>query len=125
MRQTVARAGDEVVERVIGIEQEWLIAFVEDAAAGKVIAMKADSDQSAGQRLSCGRERLLTLALAEIQLSGRRDGNLDDAVGELPRAHLIEPGAIKSWMLQPHGLQDALPDRLIENRRFDGATGRR
>jgi hypothetical protein len=84
--QAVAGAGDEILEGVIGIERQRLIAFVEDAAAGQVFAVKGDGDEAAGDLLGGGGEGLLALVLAEVELRGRGDGDLDDAVGELAGA---------------------------------------
>jgi hypothetical protein len=53
---------------------------------------------------------LLALALAEVELSGGGNGDLDDAVGELPRRHLVKPDPVQAGMLQPHRLKDALPE---------------
>src|SRR5439155_26006746 len=122
VRQAIARAGDEVLEDVVGVERERLIALVEDTAAREVLAVKAHRDQSSGHRLRRGGERLLALPLAEVELRGRRHRDLDDAVGQLPRHHLIEPDAIEAWMVEPHVLEDALPGGGIE-RSFSGRGG--
>jgi hypothetical protein len=47
VREAIAGAGDEVLEDVIGIERERLIASVENAAAREVLAVKAHRDEPA------------------------------------------------------------------------------
>ena len=78
--------------------------------------MEADGDQPAGDSLGGGGERLLALALAEVELRGRGDGHLDDAVGELPRNHFVEPDAVEAGMLGADVLEDLLPARGVEIR---------
>jgi hypothetical protein len=70
---------------------------------------------AAVNRLRRRRERLLALALAEIQLRRRRDGDLNDAAGQLPRHHLVEPDSIEARVVVPHILQDPLPDGGIKS----------
>ena len=85
--------------------------------------MKAHRDQPPRDGLRRVREWLLALALAEIQLRDLLHRHLDHAVGELPRAHLTEPFAVKRGVIEPNVLKDALPDRRIECRAFMAAIG--
>jgi hypothetical protein len=120
MRQSVAGTGDEIFEDVIGVEGQRGIPFVEDAAAGKIFAMEADSDQSASDGLGNAGEWLLALALAKVQLRGRRDEHLDHAIGELPGDQLVKPDAVQSRMRGTDAAQDLLPNRSIHRRDAGG-----
>jgi hypothetical protein len=64
--ESVAGAGDEVFEDVIGVEGQRSIPFIKDAAAGEIFAMEADGEQATGDSLGDAGEWLLALALAEI-----------------------------------------------------------
>ena len=114
MRKSVARAGDEILEDVIGIQRKRLIAFVEHAAFGDVLAMKADRDQSPGDLLRGGGERVLALVLAEVQLCRRGHDHLDHAVGELARNELIKPDAMKARVLLANREKNLFPGGLID-----------
>ena len=46
---------------------------------------------------------------------GRADRDLDDAIGQLPRHHLVEPDSVEARVIMPHVLQDPLPDGGIES----------
>jgi hypothetical protein len=65
MRQPIAWAGDEIFEDVIGIERERLVSFIEDPAARKIVAVKADGDSRPVSAWAAIGEGLLALALAE------------------------------------------------------------
>jgi len=118
VRQAIARAGDELLENIIGIQRQRLIAFVENSTALKVVAVKTDGDEPAGDRLRGLRKRLLTLALAEVQLRRRRHRDLDYAVGQLTGRQLIEPDTIQAGVLVAHRLEDLLPNRGSKWNRF-------
>jgi hypothetical protein len=81
--------------------------------------VKADGHQPARHGLSgCGK-RLLALALAKIELGRRGDCDLDHTIGQLARNHFIEPDSIEAWMMAAHLLKNSLPERRLENGRFD------
>jgi hypothetical protein len=122
VRETIARAGDEIFERVIGIEKQRLIAFIEDSAARKIVAVKRHRDETVGDLLRGVGERLLALVLAEVQLRGRLNGRLNHAVGDSARDELIEPDSIQARMLRADVFEDFLPDGWIESSRFNGAA---
>jgi len=81
--------------------------------------VKADGDQPAGDCLSGSGKGLLALALAEVELSRRRNRDLNYTIGELARHHLIEPGSVEARVVGTHLLEDSLPDGRFENRGFD------
>jgi len=118
VRQAIAGAGDEIVEDVIGIERQRLVGIVEDATGGKVVAMKGDGDEAAGEGLGGGRKGLLALVLAEIELGGAVDQDLNDAVGQLPWLQLVEPDPIEGGMLHAHMLEDSLPEGGVQGGHF-------
>ena len=122
--QAVAWAGDEILEHVIGVQRKRLLAFVEDAPARQCGAVETHCHEAAGDGLSGGGERLLALALAKIELRLRRHRHLNDAVGQLPRTHLVEPGAIQRRMVRSHLMKDLLPDGGFQtNWLLSAATG--
>src|SRR5450432_446341 len=123
VRQAIAGAGHEMIEGVIGIEQHGLLALVKNAAAREIFAVKTHGDQSARHLLRGRGKRLLTLALAEIQLCRGGDDHLNDAVGQLPWDELIEPDTIEAWMLGAQRLKNVLPDSWIDNGSFLRAAG--
>jgi hypothetical protein len=86
--------------------------------------VKTDRDEPARHLLRSGCERLLALALAEVQLCGRDDEHLDDAVGQLPRHELVEPDPIEAGVLGANSLQDLLPDGWVNTGGFLRAAGR-
>src|SRR3954453_12718088 len=86
--------------------------------------MKAHHDQPAGHLLRRGIERLGTLPLAEVQLRRSRYGDLDDAVGQLPRLHLVEPDTVEAWMLGADGCENPFPGRGIKRQCFGRAAQR-
>jgi hypothetical protein len=75
--------------------------------------VEAHRDKPPGGLLRRSRERLLALALTEVELCGRGDSHLDHPVGELSGNHFIEPDPIEPRMLGAHLLQHALPKRGI------------
>ena len=114
VRQAIARAGDEIIEDVVGVQRQELVAFIEHAALGDVLAMKADRGQPTGHLLCGGGERMLALVLAEVQLCRGLHDHLHDAVGELPRDKLIEPHAMQARMLLADDLKNLFPGGLVE-----------
>jgi hypothetical protein len=120
--EAVIGAGDEVVEDVVGVEREGLVPFVEDAAVREVVAVKGDGDEAAGDRLGRNGEGLLALALAEIELRGVGDRDLNHAVGELARDHLVEPDAVESRVLGSDDLQHLSPDGRVKGGRLRSAA---
>jgi len=124
VRQPVARTGNKMIEDVIRAERQRLIALVEHAAARKVLTVKSDRDESAGHLLCRRGEGLLTLTLAEIQLSGRGDEHLNDAVGQLPRHQLVEPDTIEAGMLGANSLEYLLPGGWVNTGGVLRAAGR-
>ena len=87
--------------------------------------MEADRDQPPGHLLGGGGERLLALALAEVELRRRADGDLDDAVGQLPRRQLVEPDAVEARVLASDDVEDFLPGGRIETARAAAELARR
>jgi hypothetical protein len=115
VRQAVAGADDEILERVIRAQDHRLILVVEHPAAGKVVAVETDRDQPRQHHLRRLGEGLLALALAEVELRRRGDVDLDDAVAQLPRRELVKPGSVEARVLRADDLEHFLPGRRIEN----------
>ena len=80
--------------------------------------MKADDDQPASHLLRRRVERLLALALAEVQLRGSWHGRLDDAVAQLPRLHLVKPDTIETWVLSPDDAENPFPGSRFKRQGF-------
>ena len=114
MRQAITRPRHELFEHIIWIQRQRLIALIEHAALGDVLAVKAHRDQPSRRRLRSLRKGLLALALAEVELGRGRDGDLDDAVGQLPRRHLIEPDAVEARVMHANAGKNALPQAWIK-----------
>src|SRR4051794_25106892 len=93
------------------MKRERLVEVVKDpATARQVLTMEADRQQPAGDCLSRGGERLLALALAEVQLRRGLHSHLDYAVGQLAWQHLVEPDPIERRVLHSNHVENALPD---------------
>ena len=76
--------------------------------------MEHDRDQPPGDFLSGVGKGLLALALAEIELGGVGDDDLDHAVGQLPGRKLVEPDAVEARMAGPNPLENLMPEGRIE-----------
>ena len=97
--EAIAGTGHKLLEGVIGVQRQRSITFIEHTAARQVLTMETDGNQPPGYRLGGGSERLLALTLAEIQLRRCANRHLNDAVGQLPRRHLIEPEPVQCGMI--------------------------
>ena len=118
VRQAVARAGDEVLERVIRVERQRLVAFVEDAAAaGRLSQWKLTATSRPVTCCAAAVNGCWHWLWQKLSWAGGRDGDLDDAVGQLPRRHLVEPDAVEGGVVHADGRQDALPDPRVQRRR--------
>ena len=60
----------------------------------------------------------------KLSCAGVGDGDLDHAVGQLPRHHLVEPDAVEARVLHADGCEDLLPDGRVEQRRLLRAAAR-
>ena len=98
--ELVARASDKAVKSVVGIERQRRFAIdAAGSARGRLLQWKLTDTSRPVTACAAGGEGLLALALAEIELGGRPDRDLDDSVGQLPRRHFLEPDAVQSRML--------------------------
>jgi hypothetical protein len=95
VRQSIAGASDKILEAIVRVQRQRLIAFVEHPTPRQVFTMERNRDEPPRQRLGRRRERLLALALAQVELGGRLDGDLNHPVGQLSRGHLVEPDPVQ------------------------------
>ena len=95
VRQAVARAGHELVERVVGVERQRHVAVgVDTRPRGRRSQWKLTATSRPVTAWAAAVNGCLALALAEVQLGRRFDRDLDHAVRQLPGHHLVEPDAV-------------------------------
>ena len=112
--EAVAGAGDELVERVVGVERQRLLGVRKHPARRHLVAVERHGHEAPRHRLGGGGERALALALAEVELRERGREHLHHAVAEHARGEVVEPRAVQGRLVAADVAQDRLPLLRVE-----------
>jgi len=113
VRKAIARPDYKIFKGIVGVEGDWLVGVVEDSADAGV-EVEDDAGEAAGDGLGGVGEDLLALVLAEVELGGGGDLDVDGAVGHEAWGHLVEPGSMQGGVLGSNLLEHVAPECGIE-----------